>query len=215
MRALQGKQEVDMSKSEFASFAGEFQGIDLDVGTGDGRFVLDRATAHPERLIVGMDPVAGAMEAAANRITRRRTRQKNALFIVASVEQMPPELHGAFDHVFVNLPWGSLMRGLILGDPEILEPLAAVGKPGAEYTITLNLRVFSNPVPIEVQDLPEVTADYVNTQLIEPYRLAGLEITDARLLNRDDLDTLRTTWARRLSHERPPPSIEIKASRMP
>jgi predicted RNA methylase len=214
MRALQGRHEIRISGQEFADLAERFEAADLDVGTGDGRFVLARAAQHPERLLVGLDPVAGAMSDAANRVTRPRTRQDNVLFVVASVEQMPAELTGVFDRVFVLLPWGSLMRGLILADPEVLGPLASVGQPGAEYTFTLNLRIFSDPVPIEVQDLPEVTVAYVHDHLTDLYREHGLEITSARLLDRVDLDALRTTWVRRLSHERPPPSIEITARRL-
>ena len=43
----------------------------------------------------------------------------NALFVVASVEHSPDELRGVADEVFVTLPWGSLMRGIILGEPQV------------------------------------------------------------------------------------------------
>lgn len=213
MRALRGRNEINLSQEELAGLTAGFNAVDLDVGTGDGRFVLDRAARHPERLIIGMDPVPEAMGDAANRITRRRTRLENVLFVIASVEQMPPELTGLCDRVYVNLPWGSLMRGVILAAPEILEPLAAAGKPGACYRFILNLRVFSDPVPIEVQSLPDVTIDYVQDRLTAAYRSAGLEITGARMLGEADLAELRTSWSRRLSHRRPPPSIEITAKR--
>ncbi len=202
-----------MDESTFDALAGQYAGVDIDVGAGDGRFVLDRAARRPERLIVGLDPVAEALADAANRVTRRRTRQENVLFVIASVEQMPPELAGKFDRVYVNLPWGSLMRGLMVGDIEILEPLAAIGKPGAQYRIILNLRVFSDPVPLEVQDLPETTVEYVHEQLTTRYQACGLEVTSARLLEHTDLERLPTTWARRLSHQRPPPSLEVRAER--
>ncbi len=117
------------------------------------------------------------------------------------------------DRVFVNLPWGSLMRGLILAEDEVLAPLAAVGKPCASYRIILNLRIFSDPIPIEVQSLPEVTVDFVHQHLTAPYDAAGLAITGVRLLPRDEMEALRTTWSRRLSHRQPPPSIEIIATR--
>ncbi len=92
MRALDGKNEIDFSGEDLAALARRFEAIDLDVGTGDGRFVLDLAERSPDRLVIGLDPVAETMGAAANRISRRRTRQDNALFVVASAEQMPPEL---------------------------------------------------------------------------------------------------------------------------
>ena len=213
MRALDGKNEIDLSGDDFAKLVRRFEAVDLDVGTGDGRFVLDLAQRSPDRLVIGLDPVAETMGAAANRITRRRTRLENALFIVASAERMPPELTGICDRVYVNLPWGSLMRGLILAEDDVLKPLVAVGKSHATYRIILNLRVFSDPVPVEVQSLPEVTVDYVQRHLSTLYGAAGLAITGVRLTPADEMEELRTTWSRRLSHRHPPPSIEITATR--
>ena len=214
MRILEGTQRRDISGDEFSALVERFGAADLDVGTGDGRFVLGMAAKHADRLIVGLDPVQEAMRSAANRVTRRRTRLDNVLFVIASVEQMPPEFSGMFQRVFVNLPWGSLMRGLILGDPLILAQLARIGQPAATYTIRLNLRVFSDPVPLDIQDLPEVTVEYVREHLAGPYADAGLIITEVRQLSESDLKDLRTSWTRRLSHQRPPPTIEIIAQRI-
>ena len=211
MRVLSGRNQLKMTRAELIARIAEYDGADLDIGTGDGRFVLDRAEAHTGRFIVGLDPVAEAMGNAANRITRRRTRLENALFVVGSVEHMPEELNGLFENVFINLPWGSLMRGLTLADPQLLQSVAAVGRTGARYRIILNLRIFSDPVPSEVQDLPEVTTEYVEARLVPPYAAAGLAITEVRNLTGDDLQDLKTTWTRRLSHQRPPPTIEITA----
>ncbi|CAN5618430.1 N/A [soil metagenome] len=213
MRVLTGKTVKTMTREEFAAVAESFEAVDIDVGTGDGRFVLDRAARYPERLVIGLDPVAEAMANAANRITRRRTRQENVLFVLASVEQMPDELQRTAAHVFVNFPWGSLMRGLILGDDEILARLAGVGRSGATYRIILNLRIFDDPVPLDVQDLPEISVEYVNQHLVDPYLAAGLRITGARVLPARELSELPTTWSRRLSYRQPPPSLQIDAAR--
>lgn len=214
MRVLQGREQREMTAAELRELAGRYEAVDLDIGTGDGRFVLDRAARHPERLVIGLDPVSDAMADAANRVTRRKTRQENVLFVVASVEQMPAELAGIADSVFINLPWGSLMRGLILADSEVLAAVALPGSPGAEYQIILNLRIFDDPVPLEARDLPEVTVDYLRQALAGPYRAAGLEITGVEELPPSRLARLRTSWARRLSHRSPPPSIQITARRV-
>lgn len=213
MRVLSGKTVTTMSREEFVAIAANYAGVDIDVGTGDGRFVLDRARHHPERLIIGLDPVAEAIQDTANRVSRPRTRQENILFVVASVEQMPDELHQSCAHVFINFPWGSLMRGLILGDSEILGPLASIGRVGTTYRIILNLRIFDDPVPAEMQELPEVTVDYVQQRLIDSYRDAGLQVTGVRIIPPNELSELPTTWSRRLSHRHPPPSLQIDAFR--
>jgi 16S rRNA (adenine(1408)-N(1))-methyltransferase len=202
-----------MTQTQFDELAARYESVELDIGTGDGLFVLDRAREHPDRLVIGLDPVAEAMQDAANRIIRRRTRQDNVLFVVASIEQMPSELTGRCRRVFINLPWGSLMRGLILPAPDILRAVAGVGSSGARFRIILNLRVFEDPVPVEVRDLPEVTVEDVHQRLAPQYAAAGLSIEEAAEIGPSELSRLRTSWARRLSHRTPPPSIRICAAR--
>ncbi len=214
MRVLQGRNQNEIGSDAFRQMASGYSGVDLDIGTGDGGFVLDRARAHPHRLVVGLDPVPEAMADAASRITRKKSRRDNVLFVVGSVERMPGELDGLVENVFVNFPWGSLMRGLIVPDQEVLKALARVGAPGAAYRIILNLRIFDNPVPLDARDLPEVTVQYVEDELRPSYREAGLDIVSVDEVGPDDLQRLRTSWARRLSHRAPPPSIQIHARKL-
>src|SRR5690606_8408037 len=140
--------------------------------------------------------------------------QENLLFAVGSVEQMPAELRGVADRVYVILPWGSLMRGLMLADGDVLRNLAEIGQPGARFEIVLNLRIFDDPVPVDVQDLPEVDVEYVERELSDRYEEAGLLIGDVRRLSASELRDLPSSWARRLSHREPPPTIVIEARRV-
>ena len=212
MIVVQGKKTVDLSREELLEKVREYGGrVAVDVGTGDGRFVDAYAREHPEWFVIGLDPVAENMAEVSGRALRRRTRLENVLFVMASVEQMPSELEGLAERLFVNLPWGSLMRGLILGDEEILGNLARIAAPGAEFQVLLNLRVFDDPVPIDVQGLPEVTPEYVDETLRAAYQRHGFRITDVRQASPDELLALPTSWAKRLSHRNPPLSIRIDA----
>lgn len=213
MIIAQGRKTAEISANELREQVAGYDAVVIDIGTGDGRFVYDHAAQHPEHFVIGLDPVLEAMREYSGRIQRRRTRLENALYVVASVEQMPPELDGLASQVIVNLPWGSLMRGLILGDQQILAHLARIGAPGASYRIVLNTRIFDDPVPVEARDLPEPTPDYVERELAPVYAGHELRITSVRLLPLEELLELPTTWARRLSHRTPPPSVEIRAVR--
>ena len=95
----------------------------------------------------------------------------NVLYVVASVEHVPEELRALTDEVYVTLPWGSLMRGLILGEAAVLDGVAALARPGAVVHIVLNTRIFEDPVPIEARDLPELTPEYVGNA--SPSRTSG------------------------------------------
>ncbi|HEY0301768.1 MAG TPA: 16S rRNA (adenine(1408)-N(1))-methyltransferase NpmA, partial [Rhizomicrobium sp.] len=102
------------------------------MGTGDGRFVLDRARREPRGFHIGLDPVADAMADASRRAAAKPARGglDNALFLQASLETMGGELGGLADRITVNYPWGSLLRAIALPDVGLLTQLAALAKPG-------------------------------------------------------------------------------------
>jgi len=78
----------------------------VDLGTGDGRYVLAEAAAHPDRLMIGVDASAAAMVEAARRAAGRANRsgRPNALVVVAAVEALSPELDCAADLVTAHFP---------------------------------------------------------------------------------------------------------------
>ena len=73
------------------------------------------------------------------------------------------------------------------------------------------LRIFDEPVPNEARDLPEPTPAYASETLAPLYERAGLRIDVTREFGADEVLALGTTWAKRLSHRRPPPSLYIEA----
>ncbi len=93
----------------------------VDLGTGDGRWVLAAAAADPNALVIGVDANADAMAEASRRAAgpARRGGVSNALFVVASAEALPPELDGVADLVTIHLPWGSLLRGALALDEAV------------------------------------------------------------------------------------------------
>jgi 16S rRNA (adenine(1408)-N(1))-methyltransferase len=68
--------------------------------------VLAEAAADPHRLVIGVDANAAGMVEAARRAAGRASRGglPNALFVVAAVEALPPELDGVADLVTAHFP---------------------------------------------------------------------------------------------------------------
>lgn len=216
MIRVQGKSTTPLTAGEFAGLRARFNRLAIDVGTGDGRFAFRLAQEHPETLVIGMDPVREAMREFSSRAARKPTRGglDNLIYIVAGIEQPPEELAGVAGEVHVNLPWGSLMRGIILGDEVVVRNLSNLMSPDGEIRIILNTRIFADPIPLEAQDLPELTPDYVGETLAPIYLHHGIKLTHAGSLPPEDLLDLGTTWARRLSHRMPPPSFLIEGRRV-
>ena len=209
MIIVTGRQTLELDAAELDRLARDYRELVIDLGTGDGRFALEQARRRPDALVVGIDPVAEAMAELAGRTRRKRGLQPNLLFVVASAEQPPEELTGRADELFVILPWGSLMRGLILGEPDVLAGIAMLCKPGATITALLNTRIYADPVPLEARDLPDLTPEYVRADLAPQLAAAGLVVVQAGQLPPEELRALPSTWAKRLSHRTPPPTFRM------
>jgi 16S rRNA (adenine(1408)-N(1))-methyltransferase len=103
------------------------------------------------------------------------------------------------DEVTVLMPWGKLLRGVVLGEADVLSGLRAVAKPGTPLEISIGTSIWRDPVPLEIRDLPELTPETVeSTGLTERLAALGWQVADVRLVPHTDLDTISSSWARRL-----------------
>jgi 16S rRNA (adenine(1408)-N(1))-methyltransferase len=211
---VHGKQTESWDRARLRDAMTPHDAVTIDLGAGDGRWAYRYALEHPERCVIAIDPVRENLRELSAKAAAKPARggAANTLYVVASIEQMPDELSRVADEIFVTLPWGSLMRGVILGEAAALAAIALLGRAGARVRIVLNTRIFDDPVPVEARDLPDVTPDYVRNALTSRYAAAGLHIDSTREMDADEVATLGTTWAKKLSHRRPPPSVLIEAT---
>jgi 16S rRNA (adenine(1408)-N(1))-methyltransferase len=207
VQVVRGRQLAELPAREFEALLAAHQSLTVDVGTGDGRFAYGLARRHPDRLVVGLDTARDRMREISWRAQRKPSRGglANLLLVWASVEQPPPELRGRADEVHVVLPWGRLLAGLVLASPAVLDGIRGLASPGATIHLVLGADVWSDPVPMEVRDLPEVTVAYAHRVLEPAYRDRGLCLIEARQLGPEEIAELRSSWARRLAGGRPQP----------
>jgi 16S rRNA (adenine(1408)-N(1))-methyltransferase len=203
MRVVEGRKLVDMDGDAFARLAARHEQVVVDLGTGDGLFAYRLAAGDPATLYVGCDPAAGNMIEVSQRSRRNASRGgvDNLLLVVTSVEEPPDELRGVASQVYCVLPWGRLMAGLVTGDAEVLRGVRAFARPGAPVVVYLNVGVWDRDTPLHVQDLPVVTSEHIE-QVLEPaYAGAGIRLLEHREAAPDEIGALRSSWARRLTHD--------------
>jgi 16S rRNA (adenine(1408)-N(1))-methyltransferase len=134
----------------------------------------------------------------------QRAGLRNALFVCACAEDPPEPLHGLADEVFVHLPWGSLLSGVVHGASYMMSGIRRMAQPGATLRIVVGADIWRLPIPKEIRDLPELTADYVDTRLAARFADHGWKITNFGPV---DPAEVPSTWARRLSANRAEPTF--------
>jgi 16S rRNA (adenine(1408)-N(1))-methyltransferase len=207
MLVVRGKDVAELDQATLDELAHGRERLVVDVGTGDGRFAYAYARDHPEAFVVALDPVKENLRELSHRALRKPGRGglANVLFVWGVVERPPAELAGRADELHVVLPWGRLARGLLLADPEVLDGLVFLARPGAALDAVLNAEVWEEPVPVEARDLPRLTVEYVAEELAPRLGERGIEVRRVGWLGRAEIDRLQSTWARRLSHGREHP----------
>ncbi|MBW8805056.1 MAG: rRNA methyltransferase [Catenulisporales bacterium] len=201
LKVLAGKKLTDLPPAELAGALAAAEHVLVDVGTGDARTAYRQAVAHPEWLVIGVDPAWQRMTETAVRAARKPAKggAPNLVLVNAAIETVPAPLHGIADAVTVLMPWGKLLRGIVSGESDVLAGLRAVAKPGTPLEVSIGTSIWRDPIPLEIRGLPELTPETVgSTGLADRMAEFGWQVTDVRLVPHTDLETISSSWARRL-----------------
>lgn len=172
----------------------------IDLGTGDGRFVSAAARASPNKLFIGIDASAKALEKPSMKATRKPTKGglPNALFAQAAVEDLPEELDGTADEIHIHFPWGSLLRAIAVGDEAVLAALRRIAASECLLEIIISIDPERDKSEIERLEIPEITPVFLHSYLVPKYIAAGFKFVEGGTLDPEDWSRLETSWARRL-----------------
>jgi 16S rRNA (adenine(1408)-N(1))-methyltransferase len=183
------------------------EGVVIDIGTGDGRFVYQSARRNPKKFYIGIDPNVRPLEKISEKIYRKPAKggAPNVLFIQPSVEDLPAELDGVADELHVHFPWGSLLRAVATGDKVVLPNLRRICRTGALLEVVLGLDPLRDQTEIQRLDLPALSLEFIDQVLARKYAAAEFEITERGILPASEWPEFDTSWAKRLqqSDQRP------------
>jgi 16S rRNA (adenine(1408)-N(1))-methyltransferase len=168
--------------------------VTIDVGTGDGRAVLDAAAREPATLVLGLDASAVTMAEASRRAAgpARKGGRPNAGFVVAAAEDPPVPLRGVAELVTVRFPWGSLLRGVVGLNETVARGVAGLVAPGG--TLELVLAPADRDRLAGVPTSPaEVVAAATRT-----FCALGFDVAASGIATDLEIQASGSTWARRL-----------------
>ena len=166
----------------------------IDLGTGTGQAVLRLARHHPATLVIGIDADAAAMADSSRRAaaSMRHGGLANALFLAASADELPGPLAGHASLVTVCLPWGSLLRGLLAPDRDLLTSIAGCLRANGELEILLSA------TDRDAATSATLANDGDAARLAAEYELVGLKVVKYRPADALDIARLSSGWGRRL-----------------
>ncbi len=180
------------------------EGVVVDIGTGDGRFVYQSARQNPSKFYIGIDANTKPLEKISTKATRKPAKGglPNVLFVQAAVENLPEELNAAADEIHIHFPWGSLLRAVAIGDETTLHSLRRICAPECLIEIVVGIDEERDKSEIERLGLPRFSSEYLENTLLPKYESAGFEILEKGILNFSDWSKLETSWARKLQTNR-------------
>jgi SAM-dependent methyltransferase len=174
--------------------------VTVDLGAGDGRFVLAHAAAHPERLVLGVDASPDAMRDASRRAARSAARGglPNARFVVSSIEALPAGLESFADLVTVHFPWGSLRDAAVGADTRLTARIAILVRPGGQLRLLVSADQRDGGAPVDPDGVTEA------------YAAHGLLLSAVWPATLDDAVAAHSSWGKRLLR-RPAPGRQAWA----
>jgi len=173
----------------------------IDIGTGDGRFVSATAGANSNKFFIGIDANVKPLEKPSMKATRKPAKGglRNALFVQASVEDLPSELDGIADEIHLHFPWGSLLKAVMSGEVRVLRSLRKIATVDCLLEIVIGIDPDRDRSELERLGLLDVDDHYLDSELIPRYKAAGFELVESGSLEPNVWSQMETSWARRLS----------------
>jgi 16S rRNA (adenine(1408)-N(1))-methyltransferase len=199
--AIKGNKQIEISRKDLLNLISGYQNVILDLGTGDGRFVYKSALENKDNFWIGLDPSEKQLSVYSRKAVRKNLQ--NVLFIVGSIENLPNELKNSCQKIFVVLPWGTLLQKTVLPTKTFLKQLNALYKGGHELEIILGFSPDLEPSETERLNLPEISLDYLEKNLLPKYEKADFRLRELSTISKEILKTKETTWSKKLAFAKP------------
>ena len=194
METIRGKASLNLDLTDLYARLANYDRIMLDLGTGDGKFAFCHADNFPNHFVIGVDSCRENLH------EHSRAKLPNLLYIIASAQSLPHELHGLVSHITINFPWGSLLESLLNGDDRLLHGLDSVVSSSAALDVRLN-----GGALIEQGWSLEDGAEQIRETLVcASWRVGKPVMMDAHALR-----NFPSTWGKRLAFGRDPRAVEL------
>ncbi len=171
--------------AEIRFWASRFDRVHVDFGTGDGAHAIALGRKDPGLAVIGVDTCLDHIEGSVRR------RPGNVRFVTLDALGWPLGLLPVADAVSVNFPYGSLLRGLVEGNPALIERLDTLLGQGCRFAFRVNASaLFATGFD------PESGPSQIVRTLD---RIGGLRVA-CRQMTQAELRAFPSSWSKRLGY---------------
>ncbi len=196
MIVVKGNKKIELSKEEFNNILDKYASVEVDIGTGDGRFVHKNALKNKNTLFIGLDPSDKQLEIYSKKTLKKKL--DNTLFVIGSIENTPEELVEIGNKIHITLPWGTLLEKVIKPTEEFICTLKNMLKTHGKLELIFGYVPELEPSEAKRLNLPDVDDVYIKRELLPMFEKFNFKLDKINELSRKDIGELETTWAKRL-----------------
>jgi tRNA (guanine-N7-)-methyltransferase len=167
--------------------------LEIDLGCGDGTFLLGMAAQHPERDFLGVERMLGRVSKTARKIEARHLNNARIMRLESAytVAWLLPRASVSRLHLLCPDPWPKKKHAArrLVNQAEFLDGLARILRPGGEFLLKTDdqpyfedalLSLESRSAQFERLDWPEDAFFYPTTDFEQSWLDIGRSIQRAR-----------------------------------
>jgi 16S rRNA (adenine(1408)-N(1))-methyltransferase len=196
VRIVVGNKIKEMKGEEFLKLAESYPNVEIDLGTGDGRFPYKNALLDKDTLFIGVDPSEKQLQIFSKKAVREKVQ--NLLYLVASFEMLPKELTRVSNKVHVILPWGTLLENIVKPTKDCVNILGELLRVNGVLEIILGYAPEFEPSETKRLSLPPISLGMINDVIIPTFESNYFKIEEFFEMSKEQLANIETTWAKKL-----------------
>jgi len=208
VKLVRGNKTLDISKNDLRELIKDYEKVAVDVGTGDGRYVFKNALNNPGTFYIGIEPSRKQIEIYSKKTIRAKT--PNVLFILSSLEGIQDELDNIATEITINLPWGTLLQVIAKPEQTQIQTLAKILKSDGILEIIFGYTQETEPSEVTRLGLGTLDLTFIRNNVVPVFETEGLSLSEARLVQKDELKNFESTWSKKLSFGKDRPVFYLR-----
>jgi hypothetical protein len=168
----------------------------IDIGYGDGKFLIKQAIDNPKKFYVGIDSSVDLLKHNFKKI--RKKKIKNLLFVVSSIQNFP-DIKVNASKVYINFPWSDLLSMVVKQEAQLWEKLNNLVKRKGLIEIYLTYNKKYDGKFVEKYELPDLSLKFFKKIWRQKIAQYGFSLFSLERLGSNFIP--QTSWGKELLNQ--------------